>query len=261
MTTPPYLDMPQVLYEDAHLLVVNKPAGLVVHPAYKHPDNTLADAIFSRAFLRGEPRPWLLHRLDRETSGVVLFAKTETARRGLVRQFERRSIRKRYLAIVRGTLDPLSDMIDAPLKRDPHDRRRTIVDQEGQPAETWYQVLAESAAYALVLAQPRTGRTHQIRAHLAWRGAPLAGDICYHEGHTDNEHDIQNMRDPGDACDFPRVMLHAWHVFCIHPATGALLQISAPVPPDMRRCIDALKLIADYGNLPDVVRTVDTVDT
>src|SRR5271165_2508854 len=151
MTMPLYLDMPQVLYEDAHLLVVNKPAGLVVHPAYKHPDNTLADAVFSRALARDEPRPWLLHRLDRETSGVVLFAKTETARRGLVRQFEHRSIRKRYLAIVRGRLDPRSDMIDAPLMRDPRDRQRTIVAQEGQSAQTWYQVLAESARYALVL--------------------------------------------------------------------------------------------------------------
>ncbi|MGO8946606.1 MAG: RluA family pseudouridine synthase [Ktedonobacterales bacterium] len=237
---------PSVLYEDIDLLIINKPAGLVVHPAYKHPDNTLVDAIAARQARRGEQRPWLLHRLDRVTSGVVIFAKTETARRALVRQFERRSIRKRYLAIVSGRLEPASGSIDASLQRDPDDRRRTIITDKGKPAETWYQVLAQRGIYALVLAEPRTGRTHQIRAHLASRGAPLAGDICYDDKH---EPGISGMG------AVPRVMLHAWQLSAIHPATGLLFQISAPLPPDMNRCIRDLQLAAGFRQIPTILHT------
>ena len=125
-----------VLYEDEALLAVAKPAGLVTHPAYKHPDGTLADAVFARQTARGEDRPWLLHRLDRETSGVVLFAKTEAARRALVRQFECRTIQKGYLAITDGVPSPAEDTVEEPLRRDPADRRRVIADPSGQPAAT-----------------------------------------------------------------------------------------------------------------------------
>ncbi len=248
---PPHSVLP-VLYEDIDLLVINKPAGLVVHPAYKHLDGTLVDAVFARQAEQGEPRPWLLHRLDRGTSGVVVFAKTERARRQLVRQFERRTIRKRYLAIICGRLEPECGSIDAPLRRDPFDRRRTIIAEEGQPAETRYQVLSATRAYALVLVEPRTGRTHQIRAHLASRGAPLAGDICYDEGH---KHDLCDTHDPGDVGIIPRTMLHAWQLSCIHPATGSPLHMSAPVPADMLLCIQTLELTDGYQHLPSILDT------
>ncbi len=232
----------RVLFEDADLLAVDKPAGLVTHPSYKHPDGTLADLVFARQAARGEGRPWLLHRLDRETSGVVLFAKTERARRALVRQFERRTVRKRYLAVVAGTLPASEGLIEAPLARDPADRRRTIVVAGGQPAATRYRVLAAHGAdrdgYALVLLAPLTGRTHQIRAHLAWLGAPIAGDARYvGEGHPSLK-------------VAPRALLHAWRLgfqhpaghLAGHPASGESMRVEAPLPVDMTRAIQTLGL-------------------
>lgn len=218
-----------VLYEDADVLAVDKPAGLVVHPAYKHPDGTLSDAIFARQASRGAPRPWLLHRLDRETSGVVLFAKTEVARRGLVRQFERHTLRKLYLALTLGAPVPARGILEAPLYRDPADRRRTIVASEagsGKAAITRYAVVTSAAGAALVLAEPLTGRTHQIRAHLAHSGTPLLGDTRYAP--------VAAPATPGMLRDMAaRVMLHAWQVGIVHPTSGALLWIVAPLPVDM----------------------------
>jgi 23S rRNA pseudouridine1911/1915/1917 synthase len=240
-TLPP--TVPPILYEDCDLLLVNKPAGLVVHPAYKHPADTLVDAVFARQTERNEPRPWLVHRLDRDTSGAVVFAKTERARRSLAHQFASRSVHKLYLAIVCGKLEPMSGLIDAPLQRDPNDRRKTIIVPTGQPSQTWYSVLASSGTYALVLAEPRTGRTHQIRAHLASRGAPLAGDICYDEL---RQHDTVAA---------PRVMLHAWQFSCTHPVTGLRLQVLAPMPRDMKLYIDELELGVGFEDQPRVLNT------
>ena len=213
---------PPILYEDAEMLAVDKPAGLVVHPAYRHPDGTLYDAVRAPQMARGEGRPCLLHRLDRDTSGVVLLAKTERARRALVRQFERRQVRKWYLALVRGQPASACGAITQPLRRDPLDRRRVKVDGAGQTAATRYRVLAGSAERALLLAEPRTGRTHQIRAHLAWLGHPLLGDAVY-----------------GDAAAgaAPRQMLHAWALGVRHPITGQPLRVVAPLPADFATCL------------------------
>jgi 23S rRNA pseudouridine1911/1915/1917 synthase len=212
-----------ILAEDDDILAVSKPAGLVVHPAYRHPNGTLTDAVFTYADRCGMPRPWLLHRLDRETSGVVLFARTEEARRNLVRQFEQRRIVKRYLAIISGCLATSSGEIDAPLCRDPLDRRRVIVLPAGKPARTRYQALAVRNGFSLALAEPLTGRTHQIRAHLAYLGAPLAGDLTY-GGATEATR----------AAGIERAQLHAWELGFRHPATGVCTTIRAPVPADMR---------------------------
>ncbi len=213
---------PDVLCEDENLLAVNKPSGLVTHPTYKHPDGTLTDGVFARQQERGEGRPWLLHRLDRETSGLILFAKTEHARRSLVRQFEQRTIRKQYLAVVAGQLDPPEGTIDAPLCRDPLDRRRVIVDPTGQASSTSYRTLAAGDGYALVLALPHTGRTHQIRAHFAFFGAPLVGDGTY----LSEEHSASGLA--------ARTMLHAWRLGFIYPGTGRHVRLEAPIPDDMR---------------------------
>lgn len=218
-----------VLYEDAQVLAVNKPAGLVTHPAYKHPSGTLCDAVFARQAARGEGRPWLLHRLDRDTSGVVLFAKTEPARRALVRQFERHLIRKRYLALTMGVPTPGAGVLEAPLARDPNDRRRTIVTPGGQAATTRYRVLASHAGCALVLAEPVTGRTHQIRAHLAAAGAPLAGDSRY-------------LPEGSSTAGADRAMLHSWRLTILYPGTGAPFTLTAPLPEDFVALAQCLAL-------------------
>lgn len=220
-----------MLTEDEDILAVEKPAGLVVHPAYRHPDGTLTDAVFADADRRGLPRPWLLHRLDRETSGVVLFARSEAARRSLVRQFQQRQIVKRYLAVIGGELAASSGEIDAPLCRDPLDRRRVIISPAGKPARTRFQVLAAWSSFSLVLAEPFTGRTHQIRAHLAFRGAPLAGDLTY-----------GGATEATLAAGIERAQLHAWELVFRHPATGARTAIRAPVPVDMRAACATLGL-------------------
>jgi 23S rRNA pseudouridine1911/1915/1917 synthase len=219
-----------ILYEDDALLAVNKPAGLVVHPAYKHPNGTLADAVFACQAARGERRPWLLHRLDRDTSGVVLFAKTDEARRALVRQFERRSVRKLYLALASGAPRPPEGVIEASLRRDPADRRRVIVAPEGQTATTAYRTLAARDGAALLAVRPLTGRTHQIRAHLAHAGAPLLGDATYLAAAH-----ISRMF-------APRVMLHAVRLEVIRPGAGTPLAVSAPVPDDFHAVLRALGL-------------------
>ena len=240
---------PRVLFEDAQLLAVNKPAGLVTHPAYKHPSGTLCDAVFARQAARGEGRPWLLHRLDRGTSGVVLFAKTEPARRALVHQFERHLIRKRYLALTKGIPTPAVGVIEAPLARDPTDRRRAIVTPGGQAATTHYRVLAAHAGSALVLAEPVTGRTHQIRAHLAAAGAPLIGDSRYAPDGS-----------PAAGADYAdyatRAMLHAWRLTIHYPGTGTPFTIAAPLPDDfvaLAQCLalgDALALLDSLSSDP-----------
>jgi 23S rRNA pseudouridine1911/1915/1917 synthase len=212
--------MPPVLYEDAELLAVDKPAGLVTHPTYKHPDGTLWDVVLARQIARGESRPCLLHRLDRWTSGVLVIAKTELARRAVVRQFEQRTVGKRYLALVAGVPEPAEGEIEAPLLRDPLDRRRTIVGAQGQSALTRYRVLAQAGGYALVLATPHTGRTHQIRAHLSYRGTPLVGDARY----------LPAASVALAIAD--RAMLHAWQLEIRYPGTGEPLTITAPPPDD-----------------------------
>ena len=219
---------PDIVYEDDALLVVAKPAGLVTHPAYKHPDGTLCDAIFARQEARGEGRPWLLHRLDRDTSGVVVFAKTAPTRRALVRQFERRTVQKQYLALTVGAPPAETDEIVAPLMRDPNDRRRVVVHPEGQAAQTRYRTLDVVDAHALLLVEPLTGRTHQIRAHLTSIGAPLVGDTTYLAPES-----------PARALA-ERALLHAWRLSVVHPTTGERRTFTARIPDDF--CLVAQRL-------------------
>jgi len=235
---PPMLP---VLFEDEAVLAVNKPAGLVTHPTYKHPDGTVWDAVLRRQTALGEQRPCLLHRLDRDTSGVLLFAKTYRARRAIVRQFERRTVHKVYLALVAGQLQPPAGEIDAPLARDPLDRRRTIVVAEGQPARTGYHTLAARGGFALVRALPLTGRTHQIRAHLASAGAPLVGDARYLPAESEA------------AALASQSMLHAWQLTFTHPTHEAPHTITAPLPQDFVALAARLGLLFGSAELQNLL--------
>ncbi len=218
-----------ILYEDADLLVVDKPAGLVIHPAYKHPSGTLFDAISASMQQRGEAKPCLLHRLDKDTSGAILLAKTEHARRHLVRQFEQRTLRKTYLALICGTLHPASGEIDAPLSRDPLDRRRMRIDPQGAPARTVYQTLNRLASgVALVELHPITGRMHQLRVHLAAQGTPILGDTLYAG---------PDQRTPLEA---PRQCLHAHMLTFQHPTSGSRMSVLSPLPEDIQALLSAL---------------------
>ncbi len=227
-----------ILYADEQLLAVNKPAGVITHPTYKHPDGTLTDAVFAQQEAAGYPRPWLLHRLDKETSGVVLFARSDQARRSVVSQIERRTLHKRYLALVMWppTLEggsvtrALEGEVDAPLARDPLDRRRVIVTPEGQPSHTRYRALGVARGYALVQAEPVTGRTHQIRAHLAAIGAPLLGDAAYLPA------------DSPARTLAPRVMLHAWRLDLRYPGSEEPWSVIASPPDDFVAVAEALGL-------------------
>jgi len=209
-----------VLYEDADLLVVDKPAGLVVHPSYKHPGGTLLDALMARepAWLP-DTRPSLVGRLDKQTSGLVLVAKHARAHAALQHILASREAEKIYMAIVRGT-PPLSGTIDLPLTHDPIDRRRRIVAEGGAPSATEFECLAAGVCahgpVAVLRCRLRTGRRHQIRVHLAASGWPIVGDAVYGEA-------IEGVT---------RHALHAWRLAFRHPSTGARVEVEAPPPQD-----------------------------
>ncbi|MEZ5283747.1 MAG: RluA family pseudouridine synthase [Vicinamibacterales bacterium] len=232
-----------VLYEDAHLLALHKPAGLVVHPSYKHQAGTLFNGLLWRAaaWPSGDA-PALLTRLDKMTSGVLLVAKRREVVVALQREMKAQRIEKDYLAVVRGVPAPASGTIDLALDRDPWDRRKvTVTDRGGQRAVTRYARLAVSSdddphpVCSLVRCRLVTGRMHQIRVHLAHKGWPLVGDPTYGP--------------PDAAPPFSRQALHAWRVSLIHPVTGEPLEVVAPVPDDLVHLLATLGLpIPDGGD-------------
>jgi 23S rRNA pseudouridine1911/1915/1917 synthase len=212
-----------VLIEDDDLLVVNKPPGQVTHPAFRQASGTLLNALLAHA--AGGWTPRLLNRLDKDTSGLVLVAKQRDIQRALAA----RSIEKEYLAIVSGRPSPARGTIQLALDRDPWDRRRVMVhDRGGQPSATRYERISVSPDRTTSVVRCRliTGRTHQIRVHLAAKGWPIIGDAVY------------GVRDPRIA----RQALHAWRLGFDHPRTGQRLSLAAPVPDDMRRLLVASSL-------------------
>jgi 23S rRNA pseudouridine1911/1915/1917 synthase len=203
-----------VLYEDEHLLAINKPPGIVVHPSYKNASGTVLNALLGRLRDREDVRPGIVTRLDKDTSGLMVVALTP----GVHARFQRNPLHKYYLAIVAGTPAPASGTIDLPLGRDPRDRRRMMVANDGMPSTTRYEVISSGNNLSLVRCELITGRTHQIRVHLAAGGWPIIGDTVY--GAADDR--------------IARMALHSWRVQLHHPVTGAPLDISAPMPVDMR---------------------------
>lgn len=225
----------QLLYEDADLIAVNKEAGMVVHPSPGHPEDTLVNAILGYCpeleGVGGERRPGIVHRLDKETSGLILVAKNDRALRHLQRQFKRRQVTKRYLALVEGHIQPPQAIIDAPLGRDPHNRQRMAVIPPGsggraRAAQTEYHLLQLYEAYSLLACFPKTGRTHQIRVHLAFVGYPIVGDAIY------------GRRKQRLAMD--RHFLHAQALTFRRPADDEEMTLEAPLPPALQDVLDSL---------------------
>ena len=229
----------QIAYEDAEMLIVDKPAGLVVHPSHGHATGTLVHALVGRAEARGEGlgsiagigRPGIVHRLDKQTSGLIVVAKTDTAQESLMRQFGARTIEKEYLALVRGTTPAPRGRIEAPVGRDPRDRQRMAVVAGGRAAVTEYQLLGTADGYALVALRPLTGRTHQLRAHLAYLGLPIAGDLRYGGGIG-----------PGG---LERQFLHATRITLDRPLDGQRLTAWSELPSDLAASLAATTIATD----------------
>ena len=207
----------RILHDDDAFIAIDKPPGIVVHPSYKQASGTLLNALLWHARERDGLRPGILTRLDKGTSGLVLVAWTAEVHRTMQRDAAAGAIRKEYLAVVSGQPRPRAGTITAPLARDPGDRRRVVIAGGGAPSETRYSVVAEHGPLALLRCELVTGRTHQIRVHLAARGWPVIGDAVY------------GVASPTMA----RPALHAWRITLPHPITRTPMTIIAPVPDDI----------------------------
>jgi 23S rRNA pseudouridine1911/1915/1917 synthase len=227
--TPQAQRMPlKIVHEDAELIVIDKPAGLVVHPGAGQPDRTLLNALLAHApRLAGVPRAGIVHRLDKDTSGLLVVAKTVEAQAALAKQLAERSMRRIYLAVVQGD-PPASGVVDAAIGRDVRSRVRMAVSHRGKPARTAYRVVERFGHAALVECRLETGRTHQIRVHLQHIRHPLVGDPVYRRG---TRHGLP----------FARQALHAGELTLTHPRTGKVMTWRAPLPRDMKRLLDALR--------------------
>ena len=216
-----------IVYEDEDLLAVDKPAGMVVHPAPGHETGTLVNAILShRPDLASLDRAGIAHRLDRYTSGLLLVAKTEKALQALQRQFRLGQMQKVYLALVEGRLMPIDGRIEAPLGRDPSNRQRMAVVRGGRPASTTYRVREHYEKHTLLKVRPETGRTHQIRVHLAAIGHPVAGDRVYGRR--------------SDSLGLHRHFLHAWRLGFTHPSQKDWIDLEASPPKELEQVLAGL---------------------
>jgi len=218
----------KIVYEDTDLLVIDKPPGLAVHPAPGHPSHTLANAVL--AYLpslaeEGESlRPGIVHRLDKDTSGLIIVAKNRAAHENLSDQFKSRSVSKSYIVLVKGKLMPESGIIEAAIGRDPRNRQRMAVVSRGREARTEYHVLKYIGGYSLLEIRPQTGRTHQIRVHLAAIGFPVVGDAAY---------GVTSPR-------LSRQFLHASRLGFSLPSTGRRVEFTSPLPPYLEKVLSEL---------------------
>ena len=230
-----------VAYEDDGVLVIDKPAGLVVHPSPGHWSGTLVNALLARdtayGGIAGVERPGIVHRLDRDTSGLLMVAKTDAAQAGLMAQLKARRVKKTYLALVQGSVQAAVGRIEAPIGRDPRNRMRMAVVPDGRPSVTGYRVRERFAGWTLLEVDLVTGRTHQIRVHLAALGHSVAGDAVYGTGTA--------RRGPAG---LERLFLHAWRLAFGSPATGELVRLEAPLPPELEGPLERLRAVA--GGLP-----------
>ena len=227
-----------VVHEDRHLFVIDKPAGLVVHPGAGNPDQTLQNALLALdpALVR-LPRAGIVHRLDKDTSGLLVIARTPEAHTALVRMLEEREIHREYQAVCRGVMTA-GGTVDAPIDRHPTDRVRMAVRQGGRESVTHYRVIHRYRAHTHVRVQLETGRTHQIRVHLAHAGFPLVGDRVYGGRLTLPRGATEELRQA--LRDFPRQALHAARLEFDHPVGGKPVACAAPLPADMVALRDVL---------------------
>jgi 23S rRNA pseudouridine1911/1915/1917 synthase len=224
----------EVAYEDDDILVVNKPAGLVVHPAPGHWQGTLVNALMARGDhyggIAGVARPGIVHRLDRDTSGLLIVARNDAAQASVMAQLKARRVRKTYLALVQGAVAAAVGRIEAPIGRDPKDRKRMAVVPDGRPATTGYRVRERFRDWTLLELDLVTGRTHQIRVHLAALGHPVAGDPVYGTG---------TSRKGPDGLE--RLFLHAWRLELVSPSSAKLVRVEAPLPEALETVLDGLR--------------------
>jgi 23S rRNA pseudouridine1911/1915/1917 synthase len=238
-----------VIYEDDGLVVVNKPAGMVVHPARGHWSGTLTSALAYRfqslSDVGGPTRPGIVHRLDRDTSGAIVIAKTNAVHIHLGQQFHDHKVKKEYFAITAARLDHDRDVIDAPIGRHPYQRDKMAIraDHEtSKPASTFYEVISRHGRFTQVRLQPKTGRTHQIRVHLAHIGCPIICDRLY-AGHCEVTETmlLGKSRTLNDPIILQRQALHARMLSFVNPQTGIEMTFEAPLPPDLQAVIELLK--------------------
>ena len=231
----PEIDV-RVVHEDDDLLIVDKPAGLVVHPSPGHADGTLVNALLGRGGagayggIAGVRRPGIVHRLDRDTSGLLMVAKTDLAQASLMAQLKARRIKKTYLALVHGSVAAAVGRIEAPIGRDPKHRIRMAVVSDGRAATTGYRVRERFTGWTLLELDLVTGRTHQIRVHLDAIGHPVAGDPLYGTG--------TSRRGPAG---LDRLFLHAWRLELTSPSSGTLIRSEAPLPVELEAVLVPLR--------------------
>ncbi|HEX6160538.1 MAG TPA: RluA family pseudouridine synthase [Thermoanaerobaculia bacterium] len=236
-------DLPlTILFEDRDVVVLDKPAGLVVHPAAGHRDGTLVNALLFHvedlSGVGGELRPGIVHRLDKDTSGVMVVAKHDLAHRKLTTAWNSEAVRKEYLALVYGTPDPERGRIDAPIARDPRDRKKMGIVEGGRRAVTDYEVIERLRGLSLVRCRLHTGRTHQIRVHLKHRGHPLVGDPLYTGAQWRG---IPDKRIQRLLSEFPRQALHAARITFPHPSSGEAMTFESPLAADVAELLAAIR--------------------
>ena len=220
-----------IIYEDNDIIVVNKPKGMVVHPANGNPDGTLVNAILSMckgslSGIGGEIRPGIVHRLDKDTSGLLIVAKNDEAHMKMSKQIQDRKVEKRYIALVRGNVPDDEATIDMPIARSKVDRKKMAVDKNGKEAVTHFKVLKRYGNYTLLEIKIDTGRTHQIRVHMSYMGYPVVGDSVYSSGK--NEFRVEGQ------------MLHARYLKFKHPISGKELNLEAPIPEYFQKVLNEL---------------------
>ena len=218
-----------LIYQDEHLIVLDKPSGLSVHPGPGHPDGTLVNALLAHCpdikGVGGVIRPGIVHRLDKDTSGLMVVAKTDTAHLSLSKQLKNREVVKGYLAVSKGSINPVEGLIDLPIGRDPKNRKKMAVIEGGRDSKTRYRVVEHLNGYEILQVYLESGRTHQIRVHLAYMGHPLLGDHVYGKANS----------------LLGRQFLHANHLKFIHPVTDMHMEFRSNLPDEMLAVIDELK--------------------